>query len=88
MPSFSTIGLSLLLAALFFAAIRYIYRQHKAGKCVGCDSMPSSGGCASCPCHLSCQSSQDGAGNDSGALDRKTPGGSHFSPRTKPAAHR
>ncbi len=88
MPSFSTVVLSLLLAALFFAAIRYIYRQHKAGKCVGCDSMPSSGGCTSCPCHQSCQSSQCSADTDPGAMARKTPAGSHFPPRTKPAAHR
>ncbi len=39
------------LAVCFYFAIRYIVREHKAGRCIGC---AESGGCASC--HGSCSS--------------------------------
>ena len=44
----------LLLLSAFAAVGFYSRRQQKAGRCLGCDSMPSSG-CAACPCRRACQ---------------------------------
>lgn len=42
-----TIIIGAIIFAAMAAAVRYLYKQHKAGKCVGCSGC--GGQCAHCP---------------------------------------